>query len=146
MRKYWFLVLLCGTVLAFSCQNSSKSDVKNDEKQDEENVVEVKDENFDEFYSKFITDMEFQIERVHFPISGMYYEEEVAEEWTKENWQYLKTDIKDIDKNEFEVNVETTETSVEHNIQLPNSGFGMNYKFELIDHKWYLTELNESNF
>lgn len=149
MKNTVITIIILSFVMFFSCQNSenNKKTNQDDKKSTEtEENSEVKNENFDDFYAKFISDMNFQLERVHFPIDGKYYEEGDAQEWTKDNWSYIKTNISDIDRNEYDVTVEKTDESVSHKIELPNSGFSMSYKFSLIDHKWYLTEMNESNF
>ncbi|MDD4150236.1 MAG: hypothetical protein PHE33_09425 [Bacteroidales bacterium] len=135
--------------LLFSCQNPDNNNEKDQvevEKQKTEEKIEVENENFNDFYNHFISDKTFQIERVNFPIEGKYYEEDVARDWTKDNWSYIITNINDIDKNEFNVDIDETETSVSHTISLPNSGFSMSCRFDLINQKWYLTKLTESNF
>lgn len=141
--------------LNYACQSESKNiNSKAETDTVQANSVTIEDtkneyidaEDFDSFYQKFTSDKNFQMERLKFPMRGGEFEEMEETKWTKDNWKVIKTHIDDIDQNEFDVTVEKTETSVKHTIALPNSGFSVNYIFELEDGKWLLTEYNSYNF
>lgn len=113
-----------------------------EKKKVEEN--EVTTEDFETFYEKFVSDNNFQIERVKFPVKGeniIGYDE--SEQWTIDNWQYLNH----IDKAAKRLKVETnkTESRVDYKVYLPGTGFSVSYSFELIDGKWYLTERTDAS-
>ncbi|MDD2200660.1 MAG: hypothetical protein PHF99_04930 [Bacteroidales bacterium] len=145
MKKTGLLVLsLSFLFLLFACNNTEKKNdtekLDNEEKKSEINKTGETNEDFEEFYKKFVSDENFQIERVKFPVIGsniIDYEE--SEEWTTENWRML-SDVSNVDQNEFTVEILEDDNRIEHKIYLPNSGFGITYTFELIEGKWYLTE------
>lgn len=145
MKKSGLLVLsLSFLFLLFACNNTEKKNetekLDNEEKKSEINETAAANEDFEEFYEKFVSDKDFQIERVMFPVMGSNitdYEE--SEEWTTENWVML-SDVNNVDQNEFTVEILEDDNRVEHKIYLPNSGFGITYTFELIEGEWYLTE------
>lgn len=145
MKKSGLLVLsLSFLFLLFACNNTEKKNetekLDNEEKKSEINETAAANEDFEEFYEKFVSDKDFQIERVMFPVMGSNitdYEE--SEEWTTENWVML-SDVNNVDQNEFTVEILEDDNRVEHKIYLPNSGFGITYTFELIENEWYLTE------
>lgn len=127
----------------FSCKNADKNETKKNENTKTE-IIDQK-EDFTSFYKKFVTDYNFQLERIKFPIKGtniLDYDQE--EQWTKENWKKL-TNIDEVDNKEFKVEKNETETKVEHKIYLPNSGFSVSYTFELINNQWFLTERTDSD-
>lgn len=140
MKKTGLVILsLSFLFLIFACNNADKT---NDTENTNEEVVEVEvvDEDFSDFYEKFVSNEDFQLERVSFPVEGArILDYDLEEEWTHENWRVL-TDIDEIDKNEFAVEVNEDENRVEHKVYLPNSGFGIFYAFQKIEGEWYLTE------
>ncbi|MBN2891709.1 MAG: hypothetical protein JXL97_07570 [Bacteroidales bacterium] len=152
MKKTFLVMLMFASVLFFACKNEStndednSSDNKTEVTEDNENADnEISAEDFATFYEKFVTDKNFQLERVKFPIEGsniIDYGE--TEEWTKENWSMIEN-IDNVDTKNFTVEKNETETRVEHKFYVPNSGFSFTYVIELIDGKWYLTERTDSN-
>lgn len=153
-KTNFLLVLLIVSFLTFSCKNSNKEKSEkvdceqiertNSDKQGKEEIKEAED--FDEFYNKFITDANFQKERLKFPIRGGVHEEEGTTEWTKENWEIMNQHIDNIDKNEYNVEIIREETKVNHVVELPFSGFAIDITFEILEGKWFLTEYNRYNF
>lgn len=151
MRKSIFLILGFSFIMfLFACNNetennqSDKTDcvetdsVKNDVVEDDKPI----NEDFSNFYDKFVSDENFQLERVKFPVKGSKitgYDQE--EQWSKDNWTILNN-IEDVDTDKFTVEKNETDTKVEHKIYIPGTGFSESYTFELIDGKWYLTERN----
>ncbi len=156
MKKLSFMfTIMLALFVAVSCSSTTETnddDKTNSaskdslaEKTDEKETPKVEAEKFEVFYKKFVADKEFQLSRVNFPIKGQYVEEDVNQKWTKENWVHLK-EIETIDTVEFKVTVEEKPEEVYHSIILPNSGFSINYRFNLVDGKWFIVEKNESNF
>lgn len=138
------------SILAFACQNSEQNTnvVNNDSTKitTDDNSDNTQNEDFDQFYSKFISDSDFQMDRINFPIKGkniIDYGEE--EEWTADNWYLITVHVDDVDRNELTVEIEKDAEKVSHLIYLPNSGFSVSYTFEIIDGKWFLTERTDSN-
>ena len=146
MKKTSGIILGLMIVVFFaSCDNTTKKNDSNEEQVNTESNETQVAEDFDEFYDKFVTDEEFQLERVNFPLRGGDISEDGTLEWTKDDW-YMIQDIRTVDLEEFEVFTEKKDTKVTHEIQLPNSGFGGDLTYEVIDGKWYLTEYNIYNF
>jgi len=147
MKKTVLFILGISLILfVYSCANNNSDDNSGNQDSTENVVVEDKPikEDFATFYEKFVSDENFQLERVKFPVEGsniIGYDEE--EEWTKENWIKLNN-IDEVDQKELTVETDETDTKVEHKIYLPNSGFGVTYAFELIDGKWFLTERTDT--
>lgn len=99
-------------------------------------------EDFDSFYDKFVDQKDFQISRVKFPITGNYYDGMLEiNEWTKENWIFI---TKKLDLNSqntctnCKVEDKKTESLVIQKIWIENSGFCFEYRFKIVDKKWFL--------
>lgn len=58
----------------------------------------------------------------------------------------MKTKIYDIDTNKYKIEYKKTENSFTQKFWLENSGFSSEYRFELIDGKWYLIYALDENF
>ena len=151
MRKFFFTVIGLSIVFfVFSCNNQADNNVSNTDSVSADQIEVIPDdvvvENFDEFYQKFLSDNSFQLERVQFPLRGSKIVDIGEEEqWTKDDWQYLEGDINEVDKSIFDVEIIVEDNKVTHKVSVPNSGFQMREIYELIDNKWYLTELFESD-
>ncbi len=144
MTKITSIILGLGIIILFAaCDNTSTK--KDSDKDSTENTDKVEAENFDKFYTNFVSDDVFQTSRVNFPIKGGDISEDGTIEWTKENW-FTLNNIDEVDRNEFDVFIDKSDNKVTHEIQLPRSGFSMNYTFEIIDGKWYITECNIYNY
>lgn len=111
--------------------------------QEKMNVSNFSIENFDSFYDKFHKDSLFQISRLKFPLKGAPDRGDINEKWTKENWHILKTKIYDVDTTQYKVSYEKHEKSFIEKVWLEDSGFSFEYKFELIDNKWFLVSAFE---
>lgn len=126
------------------CDTTAATDTTADNVEEPE---EVEAENFDEFYEQFVADKAFQLERVKFPLKGKSIDIDGEEEFTKENWHHMGHIDKARADKSLKTTIEKTDTRVSHSIFLPNSGFSIEYAFELgEDGKWYLTEKQETNF
>ena len=95
-------------------------------------------ENFDEFYNKFHSDSIFQISRIKFPLAGKRVDGFKEIKWTKKRWSMMKTMIYDIDTTVFRTEYKKSSKEFEQKIWLENSGFSTEYRFKLINDKWYL--------
>ena len=144
MKQLSIIAVLFLSVLLFSC-NNTQTKTNEDDADSTANEVVAQAEDFDTFYEKFVADEKFQLERLQFPMRGGDFDEMGTTKWTKENWRKMNH-INEVDKNEYDVKIDKTETLVKHTIELPNSGFSMNYTFEIIDEKWLLTEYNFYSF
>jgi hypothetical protein len=102
-------------------------------------------EDFDQFYNKFHSDSLFQISRIKFPLGGMSLEGYESTPWTKGNWLMMKTRIQDIDTTQYEISYKKTDKQFNQKVWIKDSGFSSEYKFELIDKKWYLVYVLDQN-
>lgn len=103
-------------------------------------------ENFDEFYNKFHNDSTFQMSRIKFPLEGGSVDDQGNVEWTKENWTIMKKRIYDIDTTLYKTDFKKTSEKFVEKFWIENSGNSSEYRFELIDKKWFLVYALESNF
>jgi len=147
MKKTLTASIFILSIFFVSCNETSLTNTMNSE------TVEIKDvqkesetEDFQTFYQQFISDISFQMERIHFPVDGKYYSEDETYTWSKNNWLPIIKDVKNIDTNELKVEITKTDEKVTHFVYIPNSGFSVKYSFELIDGKWFLTQRTDSNF
>jgi len=102
-------------------------------------------ENFDTFFDKFHKDSLFQLSRIKFPLNGGPGNGQINDEWTKENWRMLKTKIQDVDTTQFKVSYRKLEQSFIAKVWLENSGFSCEYKYEIMNNKWYLVAAFEQD-
>jgi len=100
-------------------------------------------ENFDKFYDRFHSDSSFQITRIKIPLKGLRFDGEKEIKWSKDTLPFLSTKIYDVDTTEYKVSFKKTETEFKEKVWIENSGFWCEYKFELIDNKWYLVSAVE---
>ena len=139
--NYRFLLLTILTILSIivSCDKFKKTRTKSI------NNKEVTIENFDKFYDKFHIDSLFQMSRIKFPLEGYQFDSEGKTNWSKTNWITLKTKIYDIDTTEYKIEFKKTDKSFSEKFWVENSGFWSEYKFEVINGKWYLVYAVEQN-
>lgn len=130
-------LMTMGLVLLFlsSCGTSRKGVEKE----------EAKMEDFEQFYLKFHNDPNFQLSRIPFPIKGKLVEGSDDVEWTEDNWPIMKVPIWDINDPDFRTDFERKETEFFQKVWIENTGFLSEYRFELIDGKWYLVYAYEQN-
>lgn len=100
-------------------------------------------ENFDQFYDRFHSDSSFQITRMKIPLKGTRFDGEKEIKWSKDTLPFLSIRIYDVDTTEYKVSFKKTETEFIEKVWLEYSGFWCEYKFELIDNKWYLASAVE---
>lgn len=95
-------------------------------------------EDFDTFYDRFHEDESFQRSRVKFPLGGMSIEDGDEIPWTRDNFPLMKVRIYDVDTREYKVSYEKKPTRFTQRVWLEASEFSSEYRFELIDGKWFL--------
>jgi len=95
-------------------------------------------EDFDKFYERFHKDTVFQVSRLKFPLGGMSIKGFEKIPWTRDNLPLLKTKIYDVDTTQYKVTYNKTEKAFTQKVWMENSEFSSEYRFELIDKKWYL--------
>jgi hypothetical protein len=102
-------------------------------------------EDFDGFYDRFHTDSAFQMSRIKFPLEGMSVDGFERRKWTRENWYMMKVRIYDVDTSLYEVSYNLTEKEFVQKIWVEDSGFSSEYRFELIEGRWYLVYVLDQN-
>jgi hypothetical protein len=160
MKTKNFILIFLFILLAYSCNNNSKSkiEISKSSKDTTSLIVEIQEkEDFQSFLMNFQHDSVFQINRVEFPIkyyiyeSGSYmddsgnvidlYNREVIinkEDWTFMDFISLPVNyLKNIDK--------ISDDEYQYNIQIEDTGVSVNYIFKLINNKWYLVEIKDES-
>ncbi len=124
--------------LLLNCKSSNKSASK---------FIDSKAsiEDFSGFYDRFHIDSLFQISRINFPLKGVNMDVTNKKVWTKDNWPLMKARIYDIDTSQFKIEYKKTENAFTQKFWLKDSSFGSEYRFELIDKKWFLVYAMDSN-
>jgi len=64
---------------------------------------------------------------------------------TKENWVMVNTRIYDVDTTRFRVSYKKSEKEFSAKAWIEDSGFSAEFRFELIDNKWYLVYAQDQN-
>jgi hypothetical protein len=98
----------------------------------------LKEENFKEFYANFLRDSLFQISRIKFPLKGQKIVDDEDQDWTLDNWTLMRSSVYEIDTTQYKVEIEDSDTLKSFRIFIPDSGFELIFKFEIIRGKWYL--------
>jgi hypothetical protein len=102
-------------------------------------------EDFDEFYRKFTSDSLFQMSRIKFPLAGKSVDEFDVKEWTKENWSLMKTMIFDIDTATYKTEYKKSSKEFKGKVWIEGSGFNYEFRFEVINDRWYLVYALDQN-
>jgi hypothetical protein len=119
---------------------------------------EQNQENFKNFLAKFLKDSKFRYQRIEFPFPGFNSEEidnsSNSEEiyrssnyiWTKEDWEFYFEEDKNYHKNpnirsEITVNI----SKANWRLYIEDSGYDINYEFQLKSNKWYLVRYSYKN-
>ena len=118
---------------------------------EEPKTVAIPKENevFSEFYKRFLTDDNFQKDRIIFPLKGRYMENEIAGltadttdqvMWTKANWK----PIHKIDEAAMK-DVKVTKSITDTVVVIKTQGVSINFLFEetykIKDGLWYMINL-----
>jgi len=105
------------------------------------------DEDFNMFYNQFYSDSIFQRSRIHFPLKGVvkYWDEEdetkiISLHWTPEQVNQISSK-QNLLVNYPNLKSELTKKrkTVIEKFWIENSGFSIERRYEVLNHKWYLT-------
>ena len=141
-----FNLFLLVNVLFISCGSGNNSQSQEASEDGEQRVENDKDsdtpkssEDFNDFYTKFLKDEQFQLSRIEFPLEGEIVEDgKEIYEIEKKDWNMLIGSIYDVDRAEYQVEIKEGPTDVFHRIYIDGSGVDIISKYKLIDTKWYL--------
>jgi hypothetical protein len=129
---YYFLVIAaCST----SCSMTNRTEAGEVGGSDNQKPSQ---EDFREFYQRFVNDSAFQKSRLLFPLEGEKIVDEQAHSWTPGNWTLIRASVYEIDTTEYKVEIEDQETLKSFRIYIPDSGFELLIKFKIVSGKWYL--------
>jgi len=124
-----------------SCNQTTKEDGNN---QIKNRIVDSED--FDVFNTRFHKDSIFQYSRINFPIEGQFIDGFEKQNWTKDNWIFLKNKVVEkSDSNELQHSFSKSDSLVIEKFWLPESGFGVERRFKRIDDQWFLVYYNDVN-
>jgi hypothetical protein len=107
--------------------------------------IHSRTEKFETFYSRFHSDSAFQYSRLHFPLQGKRIDGDGERSWTKENWTTLTVPVFEVDTSIFSITYEQQPRSFTQKSWIDNSGFSVEFRFEVIKRKWYLVYAEEVN-
>lgn len=130
-NRLYYAVILLLLIIEIGCNTSTK--------------ISPEIENFDAFYDKFHTDSLFQVSRIQQPLEGLRFDGESEIKWTKENLPFLTTRIYDVDTSEYKISYKKTKNEFIEKVWIENSGFWSEYKFRLINDKWFLVSAVEQD-
>ena len=105
----------------------------------------AENEDFDIFYEKFHTNIDFQMDRIIFPLQGTSVDANGEREWTSENWIPMKVKIYDVDKSKYKTSYNKTDNTFTQKFWLPGTGFSAEYRFEKRAGFWYLVYASDTN-
>ena len=149
MRRLLYILVCC--VAIAGCKSTSKTQTT-PETNGKTSATEAaapkksaKAEDFDKFYDRFHTDSAFQLSRVKFPLKGGEVGLEKTTPYTRQNWQMMRTRIYDIDKSQYKVEYNKTETTFTQRVWVEGSGFSTECRFELIGSQWFLVYVKDEN-
>ena len=125
------LIFILTTVILTNCHSTRESSRSYTLKKNSS-------EDFNKFYERFHKDSVFQVSRLKFPLAGMSIKGSEKTQWTRNNLPLLKTKIYDIDTAQFKVTFKKTEKTFTQKVWIEGSEFSSEYRFELIDKRWYL--------
>ena len=131
------IFVFCALALVAGCHSSHKSVPGS--------APRLVTEDFDRFYDRFHTDMEFQLSRVHFPLGGYRADGIQEAKWSKDNWPYMKVRIYDVDTSLYQVSYHKTDREFVQKVWLEDSGFSSEARFILIKKRWYLVYVLDLN-
>lgn len=102
-------------------------------------ISKQKGEDFDMFYSKFMSNAKFQKSRVTFPLKCDISEASRNLKIMEANdWQTMKVPISQVDRSIYKVKITKTSSMVTHRIYIENSDTDILLRYKLIKGKWYL--------
>ena len=101
----------------------------------------VRSEDFQEFYAEFNRDVNFQNSRIKYPLQGKLIGSNNPNENHSYQWKLsdsLDFKIPELDTSIFRISRKVSKTSVSESIKIDDSSFYIEYRFSLINGKWFL--------
>ena len=139
MRNHYIPFIIFGLCCVFLFGCKTKEGKQNIQSRTE-GISKQKSEDFDRFYSRFMSDIKFQKSRVTFPLKCDISEPDRNLKIIEANdWIPMKIPISQVDRNMYKVKIIKTSNSVTHRIYIENSDTDILLKYKLIKGKWYLT-------
>lgn len=135
------IILTAFTIFLLSCNDTGKATSQVSMKQ-AASVTET----FDDFNSKFHADSSFQLSRINFPLDGQQVDGFEKKSWSQNSWPLMKVPVgAPFDTLKFKRNIEKTDSSVNEEIWIEESGFRVERTFKLKEGKWFLVSYNDIN-
>ncbi|WP_374676571.1 hypothetical protein [Flavobacterium sp. NRK1] len=110
-------------------------------------------ENFDNFFSKFRSDSSFRLSRTKFPLDGYNSDEKEIDSrdtlyvWSKEDFNfYAEEDFKKQISINIKEHITKSDSLVFYRRYIEDSGYNINYKFNIISGNWYLVCYSYKNY
>lgn len=138
MRNHYilFIILALCCVFLVGCKTIGETQSSTAKS---EGISKKKGEDFDSFYSKFMSDVKFQKSRVTFPLKCNISEpDRNLKVMEANNWVPMKVPISQVDRNIYKVKITRTSTAVTHRIYIENSDTDILLRYSQIKGKWYL--------
>ena len=135
--SWWIWLSLLGIVCITSCRGSRVSTTPTSSETDP-----TADEAFDTFYTQFMNDSAFQMERIQFPLPGQKFTEEIEDStyrWPREEWRVLSEP--QIDPSNFTRNLQVSDTLATDEITGMSTGFYFKMVYRPVGRKWHLVYL-----
>ncbi len=101
-------------------------------------VVTPVDEDFETFYDRFHEEMDFQLDRVAFPLEGQLTDDQGTSSWTREGWEMHRGKVTEITASNYDTEIIRKDGEVVDKVKLRDSGFYIERRFERIKGRWYL--------
>ena len=111
-------------------------------------------ETFEDFFNRFSKDSKFRISRIKFPIDGFNSDEtntnakDKPYKWEKEDWLFYAAEDFTINTSGDVKKTEIVKTNsfVTYRIYKENSGYDIQYRFNVDNKKWFLINYSYKNF
>lgn len=151
--KHLILIILF-TFFIISCKRTKenvKLSVKYEVVQKSNDSTSNNDETnyFEDFLQKFISQKNFRNNRINFPLKGYNSDNDPRDNysWTKEEWEFYSIDDFNYYENKNIISQIIKKDSVSiWRLYKENSGYDINYHFELKQKKWYLVYYSYTNW
>ena len=150
--KTKIIIILSLILTACVIDGSKKGKAKDNAMPKIENtLIKSKDSllTFDKFLDKFCRDSVFRYHRIIFPIIGYNSDAEMNKnnyKWEKSEWDfYSKIDCGYKKNKNIISKIIPSDSTMIWRLFIENSGYDVNYRFKLIEGKWYLNYYSYKN-
>lgn len=131
-----FIITILCSIFLLSCKTTS---IKQESQSKTEAISKHKGEDFEDFYSKFMSNAKFQKSRVTFPLKCDISETDRNLKIMQANdWETMKVPISQVDRSIYKVKITKTASVVTHRIYIENSDTDILLRYKQIKGKWYL--------